>query len=163
MLSRVRARKGTRPRIVRDHRYGHLYLFPPACPATGDAVGHVCGRANTAEMDRHLRDIGERVPAGKRALVVPGGAGWHRSGDLGIPDSVSLLRLPPCSPELNPGGTVFSVPSTGTSPTGCPEARNTSGRWSGTSGTPSSAGRGRSRGSPRGNGRCREIRGAYRQ
>ena len=95
MLSRVRARRGTRPRVVRDHRYGHLYLFPPACPATSDAVGHVCGRASTAETDRHLRGIGERVPAGKRALVVPGGAGRRRSGDLGIPDSVSLPRLPP--------------------------------------------------------------------
>ena len=95
MLSRVRARKGTRPCVVRDHRYGHLYLFPAACPATGDAVGHVCGRASTGETDRHLRGIGERVPAGKRALVVPGGAGRRRSGDLGIPDSVSLLRLPP--------------------------------------------------------------------
>ncbi len=95
MLSRVWARKGTRPRVVRDHRYGHLYLFPPACPATGDAVGHVCDRANTGEMNRHLREIGERVPAGKRALMVPGGAGWHRSKDLGIPANVSLLRLPP--------------------------------------------------------------------
>ncbi len=132
---------------------------PPACPATGDAVGHVCGRASTAETDRHLRETGERVPTGKRALVVPGGAGSRRSGDLGIP----VLRLPPCSPELNPVETVFSVPGTGTSPTGCPEARSMSGRpWSGC-GTPSSARRGRSRGSPRGNGRCREIRGAYRQ
>ncbi len=95
MLSRVWARKGTRPRVVRDHRYGHLYLFPPACPATGAAVGHVCGRASTGETDRHLREIGERVPAGKRALVVLDGAGWHRSKDLGIPDSVSLPRLPP--------------------------------------------------------------------
>ncbi len=109
MLPGVRARKGTRPRIARDHRYGHLYLFSPACPATGDAVGHVCGRASTGEMDRRLRDIGERVPAGKRALVVLDGAGWHRSKDLGIPDSVSLLRLPPYSPELNPVETVFSV------------------------------------------------------
>ncbi len=96
MLPGVRARRGTRPRIVRDHRYGHLYLSPPpACPATGDAVGHVCGRASTAETDRHLRETGGRVPAGKRALVVPGGAGRHRSKDLGIPDSVSLPRLPP--------------------------------------------------------------------
>ena len=109
MLSRVRARKGTRPRIARDHRYGYVYLFSAACPATGDAVGHVCDRANTGEMNRHLREIGERVPAGKHALVVPGGAGWHRSKDLGIPDSVSLLRLPPYSPELNPGGTVFPL------------------------------------------------------
>ncbi len=163
MLSRVWARKGTRPRIVRDHRYGYVYLFSAACPATGDAVGHVCGRASTAETDRHLREIGERVPAGKHALVVLDGAGRHRSKDLEIPDSVSLPRLPPYSPELNPVETVFSVPSTGTSPTGCSKARNTSGRWSSTSGTPSSAGRGRSRGSPRGNGRCREIRGACRR
>ncbi len=95
MSGSVRIELWTRPRVVRDHRYGHLYLFPPACPATGDAVGHVCGRASTAEMNRHLRDIGERVPAGKRALVVPGGAGRHRSKDPVIPDSVSLLRLPP--------------------------------------------------------------------
>ncbi len=109
MLSRVWARRGTRPRIARDHRYGYVYLFSAACPATGDAVGHVCGRANTVETDRHLRDIGERVPAGKHALVVLDGAGWHRSKDLGIPDNVSLLRLPPYSPELNPVETVFSV------------------------------------------------------
>ena len=82
---------------------------PPACPATGDAVGHVCGRASTGETDRHLRDIGERVPAGKRALVVPGGAGRHRSKDLGIPDSVSLLQAAAHGPELNPGGTVFPL------------------------------------------------------
>ena len=109
MLPGVRARKGTRPRVVRDHRYGHLYLFPPACPATGDAVGHVCDRASTGGTDRRLREIGERVPAGKRALVVLDGAGWHRSKDLGIPANVSLLRLPPYSPELNPVETVFSV------------------------------------------------------
>ncbi len=109
MLSRVWARKGTRPRVARDHRYGHLYLFPSACPETGDAVGHVCGRANTAETDRHLREIGERVPAGRHALVVLDGAGWHRSRDLVTPANVSLLRLPPYSPELNPVETLFSV------------------------------------------------------
>ncbi len=109
MLSRVWARKGTRPRVARDHRYGYVYLFSAACPATGDAVGHVCGRANTAEMNRHLREIGERVPAGRHALVVLDGAGWHRSRDLVTPANVSLLRLPPCSPELNPVETLFSV------------------------------------------------------
>ncbi len=109
MLSRVWARKGTRPRVARDHRYGYVYLFSAACPETGDAVGHVCGRANTGETDRHLREIGERVPAGRHALVVLDGAGWHRSRDLVTPANVSLLRLPPYSPELNPVETLFSV------------------------------------------------------
>ena len=60
-------------------------------------------------MSRHLREIGEQVPAGRHALVVLDGAGWHRSKALEIPDNVSLLRLPPCSPELNPVETLFSV------------------------------------------------------
>lgn len=109
MLSRVWARKGTRPRIVQDHRYGYVYLFSAACPETGTAVGHVCARANTGEMSRHLRDIGEQTPAGKHALVVLDGAGWHRSRDLEVPANVSLLRLPPYSPELNPVETLFSI------------------------------------------------------
>ncbi|MDE0524650.1 MAG: IS630 family transposase, partial [Boseongicola sp.] len=109
MLSRVWARNGTRPRIVRDHRCGYACLFSAACPESGTAVGHVCAKANTVEMSRHLREIGEQVPAGKHALVVLDGAGWHRSRELEIPNNVSLLRLPPCSPELNPVETLFSV------------------------------------------------------
>ena len=60
-------------------------------------------------MNRHLRDIGEQTPAGKHALVVLDGAGWHRSRDLEVPANVSLLRLPPYSPELNPVETLFSI------------------------------------------------------
>ena len=60
-------------------------------------------------MNRHLRDIGEAVPAGRHALIVLDGAGWHRSKDLEVPANVSLLRLPPHSPELNSAETLFSV------------------------------------------------------
>jgi len=109
MLSRVWARKGTRPRIPRDYRYGYVYLFSAACPETGNAVGHVCDKANTDEMNRHLRDVSSALPEGKHALMVLDGAGWHRSKDLDIPANVSLLRLPPYSPELNPTETLFSV------------------------------------------------------
>ena len=109
MLSRVWARKGTRPRIPRDYRYGYVYLFSAACPETGNAVGHVCDKANTDEMNRHLRDVSSTLPEGKYALMVLDGAGWHRSKDLDIPANVSLLRLPPYSPELNPIETLFCV------------------------------------------------------
>jgi len=107
MLARVWARKGTRPRIVRDHRYGYCYLFSALCPARGEAIGHVCDRANTIEMNRHLKDIGGMVPEGHHALVIFDGAGWHRSRDLVFPGNVSVLRLPPYSPELNSAENVF--------------------------------------------------------
>ena len=33
---------------------------------------------------------------------MPDGAGWHGSVALVVPDNLSLLTLPPYSPELNP-------------------------------------------------------------
>ena len=107
MLSRIWALKGTRPGIPRDYRYGYCYLFSALCPATGEAIGHVCDRANTIEMNRHLIDIGSMVPKGRHALVIFDGAGWHRSRDLACPGNVSVMRLPPYSPELNPAENVF--------------------------------------------------------
>ena len=108
MLSRVWARKGSRPRIVRDHRYSYAYLFAAACPERSVAVGHICDRANTVEMNRHLADISDAVPTGRHAVIVLDGAGWHRSNDLEIPANISLLRLPPYSPELNSMENVFA-------------------------------------------------------
>ena len=103
MLTRVWARRGSGPRVPRDYRY----LFSAICPESGISAGHVCDRANTDEMNRHLVDIGAAVPRGRHALVVLDGAGWHRSKSLEIPGDVSLLRLPPYSPEPNPVETVF--------------------------------------------------------
>ena len=107
MLSRMWACKGTRPRIPREYRYGYCYLFRALCPAKGEAIGHVCDRANIVAMNRHRKDIGAMVPKGHHALVVFDGAGWHRSKDLACPDNVSVLRLPPYSPELNSAENVF--------------------------------------------------------
>ncbi len=69
--------------------------------------GHVCNRANTDEMNRHLVDIATAVPRGRHVLVVLDGAGWHRSKSLEIPDNVSPLRLSPYGPDPNPVETVF--------------------------------------------------------
>ena len=107
MLARLWARKGTRPRVVRDHRYGYCYLFSAACPARGVSAGHVCDRANTEEMNRHLAEIAAKVRPGGHAIVILDGAGWHRSKALEIPAELSLLRLPPYSPELNSMENVF--------------------------------------------------------
>ena len=99
---------GTRPRIVRDFRYGYCYLFSAACPLLGTTVGHVCDKANTGEMNRHLAEISDQVQPGGHAVIILDGAGWHRSNDLVIPANLSLVRLPPYSPELNSMENVFN-------------------------------------------------------
>jgi transposase len=54
-------------------------------------------------MNPHLAEISRRVSPGSHAVITLDGAGWHQTGGrLKIPDNISLLPLPPYSPELNP-------------------------------------------------------------
>lgn len=50
----------------------------------------------------HLDEIARNVAAGAHAILVLDGAGWHGALKLKIPDNLTLLPLPPYSPELNP-------------------------------------------------------------
>ena len=53
-------------------------------------------------MTAHLAEISRAVAPGAHAVLVLDGAGWHASATLKVPDNITLLPLPPNSPELNP-------------------------------------------------------------
>ena len=53
-------------------------------------------------MTLHLAEISAAVAPGAHAVLLLDQAGWHGSHDLVVPDNISLLPLPPRSPELNP-------------------------------------------------------------
>lgn len=53
-------------------------------------------------MSRHLAEIAKAVSPGAHALLVLDGAGWHSTKELVLPPNITLLPLPPYSPELNP-------------------------------------------------------------
>jgi hypothetical protein len=91
-----------RPRAVRDTRYKWAYLFGAVCPARGVGAALVLPRANTQAMNLHLAEIAATVAAGAHAVLVLDGAGWHRGDDLVVPPNITLLKLPPYAPELNP-------------------------------------------------------------
>ena len=62
---------------------------------------------NTAAMNHHLSEISSQVAGDAHAVVFLDRAGWHRSQGLVIPANVTLLQLPPYSPELNPGERIW--------------------------------------------------------
>jgi transposase len=65
--------------------------------------------ANTEMMNLHLAEISASVAPGAHAILVVDGAGWHQTGQrLKVPENISLLHLPPYSPELNPVETVWA-------------------------------------------------------
>ena len=107
-ITRVWARRGTRPRAKRDTRYQWSYIFGAVCPGRGVAAGLVLPFANTEAMNAHLAEIARTVAPGAHAVLVLDGAGWHGAKALTVPDNISLLHLPPYSPELNPVENVWA-------------------------------------------------------
>ena len=108
MLRRIWAPKGKRLRIKRDCRFKSCTLFSAACPEYHLEATHLCEKSNTDEMNLHLAAIGASVQKGHHGVVVLDRATWHRSRDLKIPSNLSLLHLPPYSPELNPMENVYN-------------------------------------------------------
>jgi hypothetical protein len=102
-LTRIWAKRGTRPRAPRDRRYASAHLFGAVCPARAVGAAWVVPKANAWAMNLHLSEISAQVAPGAHAVVVLDKAGWHQTGgELQVPANLSLLHLPPDSPELHP-------------------------------------------------------------
>jgi transposase len=101
-ITRVWARVGTRPRAIRQTQYDYLYVFSAVCPETGDAGGLISPHVNTEVMNAFLEQFSRELPPDVHGAMVLDRAGWHVSGALKVPSNVTLVHLPPKSPELNP-------------------------------------------------------------
>ena len=96
------ARTGSRPRAVADQRTQSTYLFGAVCPERGTGSALVLPACNTEAMQLHLDHITTNVSPGAHAVLLLDQAGWHGAAALRVPSNISLLPLPPRSPELNP-------------------------------------------------------------
>ena len=94
------ARKGTRPRQPADQRYESAYVFGAICPGRGIGAAIVLPRADTGAMQEHLDEIARHVAEGSHAVILMDRASWHTTDRLRVPQNISILFLPPKSPEL---------------------------------------------------------------
>ena len=101
-ITRRWAKRGTRPAAPKDQRTASAYIFGAICPAAGKGAGLVLPRCTTQGMVLHLKEIAQAVAPGAQAAVLLDRAGWHVSTKLAVPDNITLVPLPPRSPELNP-------------------------------------------------------------
>ena len=98
--SRLWARKGTRPRALKQQQFTYSSIYGAVCPGTGEAVGLILPHANTVCMSLHIDEISRSIPQGRHALVLMDGAGWHQASHHR--HNVTIMKIPPYSPELNP-------------------------------------------------------------
>ena len=118
-LTRVWAERGSRPAAPRDQRTTSAYLFGAICPARGVGAGLVMPFADPAAMNAHLAEISACVAAGAQAMLGVDGAGWHQLGGwLKVPQTITLLHLPPLSLDgvLCGGGRTGPRPALGREP-----------------------------------------------
>ena len=83
--------------LVREFRYCYAAIGPQK----GTLDWMVCDSMKTEEMSRFLKQVGKAHPRNHVVMVLDG-ASSHRALALEIPKNISLIRLPPYSPELNP-------------------------------------------------------------
>ena len=72
------------------------------CPETGHAEGLLSPQLNTKIVNTFLELFSPTISDDEHAVMVWDGAGFHTSGSLVVPDNMTLVKLPPYSPELNP-------------------------------------------------------------
>jgi transposase len=94
--------RGERPRGPVDQRYTFAYVFAAVEPRSGRDFCLVLPTVSTLAMSEFLRRFSQTLDGDEHAVMVIDGAGWHTSHDLVVQPNVTLLRLPPYSPELNP-------------------------------------------------------------
>jgi transposase len=94
--------RGERPPGLCDRRYAWAHLYAAVRPATGEGFALVLPRVSTAAMNAFLARFGATLAADEHAALLVDRAGWHVAKDLRVPDNVTLVLLPPYSPELNP-------------------------------------------------------------
>ena len=108
-MTRIWAPTGTRPRVHKQQQFISSYIFGAVCPEKNKAAAIASPIANTLSFQLHLDEISYHISEGEHAVLVMDQAGWHKSGELNIPDNISVLFLPSYSPELNPQEQIWEI------------------------------------------------------
>jgi transposase len=87
---------------VRQTKYEWLYVIGAACPQTGQSVGLLSPTINTDMVNAFFEQFAAEVSPEVHVVMVWDQAGFHTSKKLNTPANVTIVPLPPYSPELNP-------------------------------------------------------------
>ena len=93
------AERGSRPTAVKQTEYEWAYISAAVNPITGRALGVITPDMDTSVMNDLLWNLSLELGEHRHAVLVWDGAGFHTSGRLEVPGNITLLRLPPYSPE----------------------------------------------------------------
>ena len=80
----------------------NAYIYAAIEPGTDNAFALILPDANRVGMQAFLDAFAETIAKKEHVALVLDGAGWHNGKALRVPTNITLVPLPPYSPELNP-------------------------------------------------------------
>jgi putative transposase len=94
-------RKGFRPSVPCHHIREYRYAYGAVDPVDGEGFFLILPQSNTVCMNVFLAELSKKY-VDDRIIMVCDKASWHRSKMLIIPENITLIYLPPATPEMNP-------------------------------------------------------------
>lgn len=87
--------------MVQDQRDRSAYILGPVYPARDSGAALVLTHVSVAAMNQLLAEVASQLPPDRHAAMLIDNAGWHKANDLRAPLDITLVHLPPYSPEPN--------------------------------------------------------------
>lgn len=100
-LGRCWARYGIRPRTLVKPAYRNFYLYASVSPHSGESFMLFLPWVNTQIMNLYLQQL-TATYQDQEIILIMDRAGWHQASELVVPANLTIIFLPPYSPELNP-------------------------------------------------------------
>ncbi|HEY3271485.1 MAG TPA: IS630 family transposase [Geothrix sp.] len=88
--------------IVREY----IYAYVAVSPRDGQMVSLILPWVDAKLMSLFLAQAAAEFP-GEHCVMFLDGAGWHKAHELVVPPNMTLVPLPPYSPDLNPAEHVW--------------------------------------------------------
>jgi len=100
--TKVWAPTGSRPSVIKQTRYEWAYLYAAVDPFSGESSALLARHVNTETMNAFLGIASGELAPDEHVVMIMDRAGWHVGKALSVPANITILLLPPYSPELNP-------------------------------------------------------------
>jgi transposase len=98
--------KGVKPICPYQHKFDNTYLYGAFSPINGQSFIAELPRCDTDWFEAFLDEFSRFEPQEYKIIVLDNGA-FHKAQRLIIPDNITLIFLPPYSPELNPAEKIW--------------------------------------------------------
>jgi transposase len=97
---------GVKPICPFQQVFRFTYLFGAYSPFSGDHFELELPSCNSAAFQVYLQEFSEYKPEEFKIILLDNGA-FHKAKCLTIPHNITLLFIPPYSPELNPAEKIW--------------------------------------------------------